>query len=510
MAWVRTATSLISFGFTIYKFFQGLHDTERIEAAHRLFGPRGFAIVMIGLGVGSLILATIQHRAEMKALTAEYRQYGTPPRSTSLIVALSRRYPGPRGAASRHPAPVGCGTRGAINARRRPTWHLHRIDPDRASPPKREASREINAPATYASDLVEPIAAKAPPARTEHRAVGRLLARARRAAARRQLAPEPGDLLHDLGVAGSPAVDERLHRQEHDRQGRVPADRRDRGARGAHPRRSVALARRRDDDRLLDDRIERSGDARRPRAEVAVAQDAGRPRASLPTGRTWSADRCRSAGTSSRATSTSSCAKCRSGPTASACTPTTSPRYCDENTIGVVPTLGVTFTCAYEPVKQIAAALDALQAAKGLDIPIHVDGASGALHRAVRATGARVGLPDRAREVDQHIGPQVRPRAARRRLGRLARRGGAARGADLPRRLSRRRHADLRAQLQPARRPDRRAVLQLHPLRTRRLSRRPADAASTPRSSWPRGGRDGPVRRCSTTATAACRRSPTR
>jgi glutamate decarboxylase len=51
---------------------------------------------------------------------------------------------------------------------------------------------------------------------------------------------------------------------------------------------------------------------------------------------------------------------------------------CDENTIGVVPTLGVTFTCAYEPVKAVADALDKLQAEKGLDIPIHVDGASGA------------------------------------------------------------------------------------------------------------------------------------
>ena len=50
---------------------------------------------------------------------------------------------------------------------------------------------------------------------------------------------------------------------------------------------------------------------------------------------------------------------------------------CDENTIGVVPTLGVTFTGQYEPVAAVAAALDRLQAETGLDIPIHVDGASG-------------------------------------------------------------------------------------------------------------------------------------
>ena len=49
----------------------------------------------------------------------------------------------------------------------------------------------------------------------------------------------------------------------------------------------------------------------------------------------------------------------------------------DENTIGVVPTLGVTFTGQYEPVQAVSAALDDLQARTGLDIPIHVDGASG-------------------------------------------------------------------------------------------------------------------------------------
>lgn len=49
----------------------------------------------------------------------------------------------------------------------------------------------------------------------------------------------------------------------------------------------------------------------------------------------------------------------------------------DENTIGVVPTLGVTFTCDYEPVKEVSDALDRLQQQTGLDIPIHVDGASG-------------------------------------------------------------------------------------------------------------------------------------
>ncbi|QNA93751.1 glutamate decarboxylase [Microbacterium sp. Se63.02b] len=53
--------------------------------------------------------------------------------------------------------------------------------------------------------------------------------------------------------------------------------------------------------------------------------------------------------------------------------------YVDENTIGVVAIMGVTYTGMYEPVAEIAAALDEIQKTTGLDIPIHVDGASGAM-----------------------------------------------------------------------------------------------------------------------------------
>jgi glutamate decarboxylase len=51
--------------------------------------------------------------------------------------------------------------------------------------------------------------------------------------------------------------------------------------------------------------------------------------------------------------------------------------HCDERTIGVVAILGSTFDGVYEPVAEIAAALDALQSARGLDVPVHVDAASG-------------------------------------------------------------------------------------------------------------------------------------
>jgi len=52
-------------------------------------------------------------------------------------------------------------------------------------------------------------------------------------------------------------------------------------------------------------------------------------------------------------------------------------KRCDEHTIGVVPTLGATYTLQYEPVQKVAVALDDLEEESGLDIPMHVDGASG-------------------------------------------------------------------------------------------------------------------------------------
>jgi putative membrane protein len=83
MAWVRTSTSLISFGFTIYKFFQYLHEQQGTQSRGR-FGPRQFATVMIGIGIVALVLATFQHRRDMKTLRVHYPEV---PYSMATILA---------------------------------------------------------------------------------------------------------------------------------------------------------------------------------------------------------------------------------------------------------------------------------------------------------------------------------------------------------------------------------------------------------------------------------------
>jgi glutamate decarboxylase len=51
--------------------------------------------------------------------------------------------------------------------------------------------------------------------------------------------------------------------------------------------------------------------------------------------------------------------------------------HVDENTIGVIPILGTTYTGEFEPIRQIHDRVVAYNAEHGTDIPIHVDAASG-------------------------------------------------------------------------------------------------------------------------------------
>lgn len=84
MAWNRTAVSLITFGFALYKFFFYLHQTNPPTVGEQIMGPRTYGLCMIGTGVITLVLATLQHRRQLKALR---RIYPEAPMSLSLLLA---------------------------------------------------------------------------------------------------------------------------------------------------------------------------------------------------------------------------------------------------------------------------------------------------------------------------------------------------------------------------------------------------------------------------------------
>ena len=67
MAWVRTALSMIGFGFTIYKFLQALQAQSTVPAVVPN-APRNVGLTLIGMGTAALIVACAQYRRHLKTL----------------------------------------------------------------------------------------------------------------------------------------------------------------------------------------------------------------------------------------------------------------------------------------------------------------------------------------------------------------------------------------------------------------------------------------------------------
>jgi putative membrane protein len=83
MAWVRTALSMISFGFTIYKVIEGLQH----EAAHTIRAemPRDMGLFLTGLGTVALAMGTFEYLLRLRHLRQNKRMRILQP---SLVIAL--------------------------------------------------------------------------------------------------------------------------------------------------------------------------------------------------------------------------------------------------------------------------------------------------------------------------------------------------------------------------------------------------------------------------------------
>jgi inner membrane protein YidH len=60
MAWVRTALSMIGFGFTIYKFLQVVQEQSTLPVL-RPQAPRHVGLTLVGIGTFAVIIACVQH-----------------------------------------------------------------------------------------------------------------------------------------------------------------------------------------------------------------------------------------------------------------------------------------------------------------------------------------------------------------------------------------------------------------------------------------------------------------
>jgi putative membrane protein len=90
MAGMRTAVSLIGFGFTIVQFFQRV-QTGAAGQSFRPQAPRELGLALIATGVGSLIIASIQYRRMIGYLWLDQFKpiagLTEKPRSTPMLAA---------------------------------------------------------------------------------------------------------------------------------------------------------------------------------------------------------------------------------------------------------------------------------------------------------------------------------------------------------------------------------------------------------------------------------------
>lgn len=84
MAWVRTALSLISFGFTIYKFLQAATNGAQVGLL-KTQGPRRLGLFLIALGTVSVVMGAVEYFETIRGLN---RQAGHPRKVFNFSLAL--------------------------------------------------------------------------------------------------------------------------------------------------------------------------------------------------------------------------------------------------------------------------------------------------------------------------------------------------------------------------------------------------------------------------------------
>jgi putative membrane protein len=86
LSWVRTGTSLITFGFAIYNFHRIVTGDR---PSNQLIGPHEFALLMVGIGLVALLLATFEYRHNMRVLSAQYAELPRSPLPTAVALLIS-------------------------------------------------------------------------------------------------------------------------------------------------------------------------------------------------------------------------------------------------------------------------------------------------------------------------------------------------------------------------------------------------------------------------------------
>ena len=87
MAWVRTSLSMLSFGFTIYKFLESAVQSDQLARAD---SPQQVGLFLAGVGTLSMLLGVVSYWTTLKDLrrTEEFR-LGRPTLLIGVIMTIA-------------------------------------------------------------------------------------------------------------------------------------------------------------------------------------------------------------------------------------------------------------------------------------------------------------------------------------------------------------------------------------------------------------------------------------
>ena len=87
MAWIRTALSMLSFGFTIYKFLQTIASQGPMEHPN---SPQQVGLFLTGMGVAAIVLGTFGYWVTLRDLERiEHFRIGRPVLLMALIMSVA-------------------------------------------------------------------------------------------------------------------------------------------------------------------------------------------------------------------------------------------------------------------------------------------------------------------------------------------------------------------------------------------------------------------------------------
>jgi putative membrane protein len=87
MAWIRTSLSMLSFGFTIYKFLQAIASQGKMEHSN---SPQQVGLFLTALGVAAIVLGTLSYWVTLRDLQrVEEFRIGRPVLLMALIMSVA-------------------------------------------------------------------------------------------------------------------------------------------------------------------------------------------------------------------------------------------------------------------------------------------------------------------------------------------------------------------------------------------------------------------------------------